>query len=249
VTVDPLYLRGAATAVACWAEYARTVPGAAVQRLPGVDAAVFASGPEREVFNNAILAHGLAARERSRALDAMARAYADAGVTSFAAWVHESDTAMRSDLADRGYLVHETTWAMGRTLDDVPDDVPDVEPAPADWAEYLRVLELPPGLLTTVDPAAFHVVLGRLDGETVATAMAFDHEDDCGLYNVGTLPHARRRGLAHALTVLQLQQARARGRRTATLQSTDAARRVYAAAGFRDLGRILEHRRSGDDGD
>jgi len=33
----------------------------------------------------------------------------------------------------------------------------------------------------------------------------------------------------------------ARGCRTASLQSTQMAERVYAAVGFRDLGRILEY--------
>ena len=239
--VDDLYLRGVETSVACWTEYARTTAGAAVHHLPGVDVGVFPEGPEREVFNNAVLAHGLARADRARALDAMVEAYADAGVSAYAAWVHESDTAMRADLGDRGFVVQETTWAMGRTLDDVPDEPPDVDLAPDDWHEYLRVLELPPGLLTTADPTAFHVSLARLDGETVAAAMAFDHHDDCGVYNVGTLPRARRRGLAGALTLVQLREARSRGRRTATLQSTEMGRRVYAGAGFRDLGRILEH--------
>ena len=71
--------------------------------------------------------------------------------------------------------------------------------------------------------------------------MAFDHGGDCGIYNVGTLERARRRGLGTALTALQLHDALARGCRTASLQSTQMAERVYAAVGFRDLGRILEY--------
>ena len=43
------------------------------------------------------------------------------------------------------------------------------------------------------------------------------------------------------LTAIHLHDARARGCRTASLQSTAMAERVYAAAGFRDLGRILEY--------
>ncbi|MGZ6708770.1 MAG: GNAT family N-acetyltransferase, partial [Solirubrobacteraceae bacterium] len=81
----------------------------------------------------------------------------------------------------------------------------------------------------------------RLDGGSVATAMAFDHGGDCGIYNVTTLEHARRRGLGTALTALHLHDALARGCRTASLQSTEMAERAYAAVGFRDLGRILEY--------
>jgi predicted GNAT family acetyltransferase len=78
-------------------------------------------------------------------------------------------------------------------------------------------------------------------GESIATAMAFDHGSDCGIYNVGTLEHARRRGLAAALTAVQLHDALARGCRTASVQSTEMAEGVYASVGFRDLGRILEY--------
>ena len=71
--------------------------------------------------------------------------------------------------------------------------------------------------------------------------MAFDHGDDCRIYNIGTLAQARRRGLGSAVTALLLHDALARGCQTASLQSTEMAERVYATVGFRDLGRILEY--------
>jgi ribosomal protein S18 acetylase RimI-like enzyme len=61
------------------------------------------------------------------------------------------------------------------------------------------------------------------------------------VFNVGTLEPARRRGVASALTAQLLQEAAARGCTTATLQATEMAEGIYAAAGFRDLGRILEY--------
>jgi ribosomal protein S18 acetylase RimI-like enzyme len=84
-------------------------------------------------------------------------------------------------------------------------------------------------------------VIARLDGAAVATALAFDHGGDCGIYNVGTLERARRRGLGSAVTAFHLHDARARGCQTASLQATPMAERLYAAVGFRDLGRILEY--------
>jgi hypothetical protein len=77
-------------------------------------------------------------------------------------------------------------------------------------------MEVPSGYLAQVDQQAFHVLIGRLDGENVATAMAFDHGGDCGIYNVTTQEHAHRRGLGAALTLLHLHDARARGCRTAS---------------------------------
>ena len=171
----------------------------------------------------------------------MEAAYAAAGVTRFAAWVHESDGPMRTGLEERGYTLTESTRAMGMDLDDIPVTRPEIELGTPDWSEYLRILGMPSTFLAGTDPAAFHVLLARLDGGNVATAMAFDRAGDCGIYNVTTEEHARRRGLGTALTALLVHDARARGCRTASLQSTEIAERVYAAVGFRDLGRILEY--------
>ena len=236
-----LYRRGAATLVASWEAYARGAPGAAVQRAPGVVAAVFPHEPERCVYNNALLERDLAAAERADALDAMAAAYAAAGVRRFAAWVHENDAAMRVDLERRGYTLDMSTRMMGMALADIRLPRPEIELGSLDWCEYLRLFGLPPGLLAGADLSAFHLLVARLGGEDVAAALAFDHGGDCGIYNVETLEPARRRGLGTALTALQLHDALARGCQTASLQSTPMAERVYAAVGFRDLGRILEY--------
>ncbi|MGH3160345.1 MAG: hypothetical protein ACRDPF_05495 [Streptosporangiaceae bacterium] len=98
-----LYHRGGDTLLASWEEYARGAAGAAaVHRLPGVVAAVFPDEPERAVYNNALLERDLGAGDRAGALDAMEAVYAAVGVARFAAWVHESDPAMRAELERRG---------------------------------------------------------------------------------------------------------------------------------------------------
>ena len=135
-----LYLRGAETLLASWGAYARGATGAAVQRFPGVAVAVFPNEPERTFYNNALLDRDLAAAARAEALDAMEGAYAAAGVARFAAWVHESDSAMRGDLERRGYTVEEATRAMGMALDDMRLPAPEIELGPSDWFEYLRIL-------------------------------------------------------------------------------------------------------------
>ena len=236
-----LYRRGTETLLAAWEAYAAGATGAGVQRAPGVAAAVFPEEPERAVYNDAVLERHLPAAGRADALDAMEAAYTAAGITRFAAWVHESDDAMRVDLESRGYALQEWTRAMGMALDDVRVRRPEIELGPPDWSEHLRAFGLPPTLLSGADHTRFHVLIARLDGESVATAIAFDCGGDCGIYNVGTLERVRRRGLGTALTALQLHDARARGCRTASLQATAMAERVYAAVGFRDLGRILEY--------
>lgn len=236
-----LYTRGSATLIASWEEYATGAADASVQRLSGVAAAVFPNEPERSVYNNALLERGLLAREREDAVDAMQAAYASAGVDRFAAWVHESDPAMRHDLERRGYTLDASTRAMGMPLDDILPPRPQIDLEPPEWTEHLRIAGVPPGFLAAADPTAYRILLARLDCETVATALAYDCDGDCGIYNVGTLEHARRRGLGTALTAVQLHDARARGCETASLQATPMAERLYATAGFRDLGRILEY--------
>lgn len=243
-----LYARGSATLLASWEEYARGAADAAVRRLGGVAAAVFPHEPERRVYNNALLDSGLSRRERLGAIDAMEAAYTEAGITQFAAWVHESDRAMRDELERRGYGIKEYTRAMGMPLDElrVPTSIvaAHAELAPADWSEYLRFLTasgLPEGLLMGTDPDAFRVRTACIDGETVAAAISIDYEGDCGIFNVGTVEHARRQGLASALTTLLVQEAADRGCRTASLQSTEIAERLYGVLGFRDLGRMLEY--------
>jgi ribosomal protein S18 acetylase RimI-like enzyme len=236
-----LYRRGVETVLAAWQEYSRGATDAEVRHLPGVAAAIFPNEPERDVYNNAILERDLAAPERSGAVAVMEAAYAAAGVTRFAAWVHETDEPLRADLERRGYTLDETTRAMGMPLSDILMPRPEIELGSTDWDDYLRTFGLPPRLLSRADHSSFHLLVARLDGENVATAMAFDQSGDCGIYNVATLEHARRRGLGTALVALHLHDAVARGCRTASVQSTEIAERVYATVGFRNLGRILEY--------
>jgi ribosomal protein S18 acetylase RimI-like enzyme len=246
MTDADLYRRGAETLVASWEAIAPGARGAAVIRADGVTAAVFPCEPHRGIYNNALLERGLPADRRAAALDAMEAAYASAGVNHFAAWVHESDDALRADVAARGYAIDTTTRAMGMALADLKAPRPEIELAPADWAQYDRYLRrwgVSAGLFAGVEHERFRLLIAQQEGEPVATALAFDHGDDRGIYNVSTVEGARRRGLGTALTAVLLHDAAARGCRTATLQSTAIAQGVYANLGFRDLGRFDEYTR------
>jgi GNAT superfamily N-acetyltransferase len=232
--------------LAAWDAVARGSRDAAVLRVRGVAVGVFPHGPERAFYNNALLERDLGPLERFEALDLMEAAYASAGVNRYAAWAHESDRAMRDELEARGYTIDTWTRAMGMSLGDIRVPRPEIDLPPAHWSDHVRYLEafddVPPGLLAGVDPDAFHVLIAR-DPEAVAiaTGLAFDLGDDCGVYNVSTVERARRRGLGTAVTARLLHDAADRGRLTATLQATEVAQGVYAAVGFRDLGRFLEY--------
>jgi len=229
-----LYQRGVETLLASWEAYAMGSAGAALYRLDGVSAAVFPAEPERGIYNNALLFE-------LNAIAAMESLYAAAGVERFAAWVHESDGVLAHALERRGYVLDITTRAMGMSLADLSAPRPELDLAEANWADYLRLFDLSPELLSDDVAARFHLRIARLDGASVAASLAFDCDGDCGIYNVGTLDHARRRGLGSAVTLLALHEARDRGCTTASLQATPMAERLYAALGFRDLGRYLEY--------
>jgi ribosomal protein S18 acetylase RimI-like enzyme len=200
---------------------------------------VFPQAPERGVYNNALLDRDLAPRARATAVDAMVAAYAAAGVASYAAWVHETDDDLRADLEDRGFRLDTWTRAMGARLDELDHTAVDARVVVADLRSHLRTIGLP-DLLAGADPGAFHAVVAP-GPDPVSTALAFDLDGDCGIFNVGTAEAARRRGLGRAVTAALVNGAIERGCRTASLQSTPMAQGVYAALGFRDLGRLLEY--------
>ena len=240
-TDDDLYARGAATLLASWEEYARGARHAALHRLAGVAAAVFPHEPERSVYNNSFLERALSARDRTDALDAMEAAYATAAVDRFAAWVHEDDRALRHELERRGYSIDTTTRAMGMVLGETRLARSPIEPRTAGLARTPPHRAGSGGASRSRDPTAYRVAVARLDGESVSTALAYALDGDCGIYNVGTLAHARRRGLATGVTATLLHDALASGCETASLQATPMAERLYASLGFRDLGRIFEY--------
>jgi ribosomal protein S18 acetylase RimI-like enzyme len=240
VLIGPTYERGAATVVAGWEADARGSRGAAVRRDAGVASAVFPSEPERSILNNALLERGLGRAERGQAIEAMEAAYAEAGVERFAAWVHERDAPLRADLEARGYTLNEANRMMGMALDEICVPRPQLEGLSREWRahlDFLSAVGVPRGFLAGLEPGVYQAV----NAGPLATGISLDHDGDCGVFNIGTLPHARRRGLGTAITALLVHEAAERGCQTASLQATAIAEHVYAAVGFRDLGLILEY--------
>ncbi|MEE9516050.1 MAG: GNAT family N-acetyltransferase [Candidatus Adiutricales bacterium] len=84
--------------------------------------------------------------------------------------------------------------------------------------------------------------LGKLDGRTVAAATLFLGAGVAGIYHMATLPQARRRGIASAMTLTALLEAREIAFRIGVLQSSNAGRGVYQRLGFKtycSLGRYI----------
>jgi GNAT superfamily N-acetyltransferase len=74
---------------------------------------------------------------------------------------------------------------------------------------------------------------GRLEGRAVGTAVAIRSDDVSGVYAVGTLPAARRRGVGTATTWAAVRAGQAWGCDTIVLQASEMGYPMYSAMGFR----------------
>lgn len=80
--------------------------------------------------------------------------------------------------------------------------------------------------------------IARLDGEPAGVGVTHTGGGVIGLYGIGTLPTARRRGVGSALTLVPMLQARDEGFRAAILHATPDGERLYPRLGFREYCRI-----------
>ncbi len=81
-----------------------------------------------------------------------------------------------------------------------------------------------------------------LEGRKVGTSIAIRSGDVGGVYNVGVVEEARRRGVGSALTWAAVDTSRAWGCELAVLQSTAMAHAMYEAMGFRTVVSYAEFR-------
>jgi len=85
-------------------------------------------------------------------------------------------------------------------------------------------------------------ITAYLDGRPAGTAIAIRTGDTSGVYNVGTLADARRRGVGSAVTWAAVEAGRAWGCDTIVLQSSEMGLPMYRAMGFRTITRYDEFR-------
>lgn len=109
----------------------------------------------------------------------------------------------------------------------------DATPGRADAVFERRFAEIAAG-----EDSPIATYLARLDGEPVATAFGRSSGGVVGVYAVGTVAAARRRGIGAAVTSRVMGDARADGARLAVLSASDLGRSVYRRLGFEDIGGV-----------
>ena len=116
-------------------------------------------------------------------------------------------------------------------------------PEPPDPAPAVTVVPgRDPGLASYL-PESFaadpdvRVFTAWLDERPVGTSIAIRTGDVAGVYGVGTIPEARRRGVGTAISWAAVAAGRAWGCQTIALQATEMGMPVYASMGFRTVAR------------
>jgi ribosomal protein S18 acetylase RimI-like enzyme len=226
----------------------RSVPetsgGGRCVELDGVVAAVTPAVPERSLPNSVVY-------ESEDALEAalgqLEATYAEAGVLAWTVWVPEHHERARRLLKTAGHQLDASPAAMIAALEDIePPRAGDPEPDPDPSLEDLgRVNDLAYGTGDSMarivgrgraDPA--NTYIARVDGKAVASVVTQDHDGDCSVWWVATVPEAQGRGLAAGLMRRALADGRERGCEVTTLQATKAGHPVYERLGYRALGTI-----------
>lgn len=218
----------------------------------GVQATIAPVRPWFSIFNSVLYTD---AEKMSAALPWLAAEYEAAGSKAWSVWVPPGDEHAPQWLRSFGLVEDSTPTLMAARIEDTDLNARqtlELHPNPT-WSVVARCNDRAHGVLEDWsmaavfadmdDPATYlHAVV---EDEQVACALLAREQDrDCYFWFVATVPEARGRGLASELVRHALREARDRGCRTTTLESTSMAETTYARIGFRELGRyrVWEHR-------
>jgi GNAT superfamily N-acetyltransferase len=176
------------------------------------------------------------------------------------AWIEPAAVPFLVRLVDAHLPTHQHVIE-GHGLERLPDPMPGMLLAPipaaprptagvtvvqvddASYDEFLATLVatgLPQEFAASVFPRRLIQMphnayfLGYLDGQPVGTSVAIKTGQSGGIYSVGTVEEARKRGVGRAVTWAAVDAIRAWGCSAAVLQSSVMGHSLYLAMGFRD---------------
>jgi len=213
-------------------------------RLEYADAGVAVVFPHWTPLNNAIIFEAPTPAATAAAAAAFTSVYADAGIDSWALWVPSRATTYDAPdlLTDIDGLTRDTTTLV--MVADIPAGLPSYPNVIRTSIEVAgRAGDEPVPISEVVEVPQSHGHEGWVLTEgpvAIAAAWTYRHGDDVGVYAVGTASEWRRRGHARRLLEHLLADARRRGARTASLQSTAMGEMLYRRLGFRPVGRYEE---------
>jgi ribosomal protein S18 acetylase RimI-like enzyme len=210
-------------------------------RRPGICALVSPALPESTVYNTVVYADSTALRG---ALGELGPEFARAGARSWSVLTHPGDEDVGAKLRRRGFRCPGGPVAMFLDLADLP--MTDVrldlvsDPTAEVAAEVnARAYGYPPGLFSRLFsgvPAGMTCYVAAVAGRPACTLQIVDEGEDAGLFGMATDPEFQRRGLASALLLHALHEAREQGCRSSTLQASSAGEPLYTSLGYRGLG-------------
>lgn len=229
-------------ALAAWIRtMAHASPGGAVFEREGVIAAVIPACPDRSLVNCVVFrdAGALAA-----SLAELGAAYGRAGVRAWTVFVPDHEREAIALLEEAGHAFDGEPAAMYLDLSQFTP----ADPGDLDWdreasaAEVGRVNDLAYGYEPGEGPGAAigpgprdipsHLYRARVGGELASVLQAIDVGGDCFITFVATHERFRGRQLASRLLGTALADARGRGLRSSTLQSSMLGRGVYERLGY-----------------
>jgi GNAT superfamily N-acetyltransferase len=212
----------------------------AVIRGEGLTASLVPNAQDSPTLNAAVATD---ATHAVRALPRLAERYRAAGIRRWGIWI-EPDADATEALLEQGLMMTSSSPGMGAGLDELPAPrTTNNHVLPADLKTVGRVNDVAYGnpdkrlerTLTTLPEGLLHAFKVDHRHHPAAVALALHHGEDCGVFFVATTPKARRKGLATTVMHRTLENARARGLTSTTLQATPAGERLYTALGYRLL--------------
>jgi len=222
--------------------FGSSAPDSSLVRREGLLAAVAPSTPQRSLFNSVYYSEAAALEEE---VGRLGETYDQNGVRAWTVWVPDGDRGTARMLAARGHKLDAEPRAMALDLLDLASEPPapaGIEPRPGDAPTAAELNDRAYGY----GPDGFRAGLA---GETaIRWHAAYEGEeaigcvgtievgDDCCVTGVATPPEHRGRGVASWLLWRELDRARERGLRTASLQASRAGAPLYERLGFADLG-------------
>ena len=171
-------------------------------------------------------------------------------------WITPSSSPpdLRDRLEKRGLKLREEMWGMSADLSKLPEttelpsglQVKRIENAyqMIEWVDCSgAAFGVPADQLSETlklfdhgydEEGDFVHYRGLLDGKIVATSSILYGDDNAGLYDVATLPHARGKGIGRAMTLAPLLDARERGYKVGVLQASKMGYKIYESLGFKE---------------